>query len=316
MKEITTEELKKLIDAKADLVLLDCRSQHYYNWEHIKGAHNLRWKYVEKQAEELYPDKEKLIITYCDGFTCNASIRCFQNLQKAGYSNLVEYSGGMADWKAHGLPTEVNSNYKITSNVYRFPDQTFFGEQVGSYLIDEKDFLLLIDGPQKLTEEIEDFIAHFDKPIKVFMSHGPTAGEAKKLQKEYKAKIYLHKADVNNEWLTIKPDVWIKDGFKFNNNLTVIHTPGHSPGSGVLFDSQNRLLFSGDHVQGTKQDEIRDFITNDDEVSGDPKKRLESTKKLLTLDFEQILPFHYEMIRKNAQQAVQKFIKKYENHYH
>lgn len=312
MKEITTKELKKLFDEKAMFALLDCRGVDYFNWEHISKAINLRWKYVEKLADRLFPDKKISIVTYCDGFLCRASMRCYENLRKLGYANLFEYSGGLADWKAHGFLTIEASEFKIAPNVYRFPDQMFYGENVGSYLIEENDFLLLVDGPQQLTEEHEDFIAHFDKPIKVCMSHGPTAGEAKKLQKEYGAKIYLHKADTDSEWLTVKPDVLIDDEFSFAPHLNIIHTPGHSPGSSVLLDEKNKLLFTGDHIEGDKKGEIYDFFKHDDGVSGDVRQRLESAKKLLAYDFDQVLPFHYEMIRKNAKSALADFVKKYD----
>ena len=53
--------------------------------------------------------------------------------------------------------------YRLAPNVYRFPNQTFYGEIVGSYLIEQKDFVILVDGPQELTEEHEDFVSHFGK---------------------------------------------------------------------------------------------------------------------------------------------------------
>ena len=83
-------------------------------------------------------------------------------------------------------------------------------------------------------------------------------------------------------------------------------------GSVSLLDSKNKILFTGDHVQGTKEGEIRDFIKEDDGVSGDPKTRLTSAKKLLTYDFNMILPFHYEMIRKDGKKRLEEFIKQYE----
>lgn len=312
MKEIRTQELYKLMQTSKDFILLDCRGVDYFNWEHLPDAVNLRWKYVDERAPQLLPSKDQLIITSCDGFTCNSSIRCYKSLVKLGYTNLVEYSGGVADWKAHGYKTITESAFKIAGNVYRFPNQSFYGESVGSYLIEEDNFILLIDGPQDLTEEHEDFIIHTGKPIKIFMSHGPTAGEGTILQKKYKARIYLHKADISNEWLSVKPDYLIEDGFSFNKHLKVIHNPGHSPGSISLLDTKNKILFSGDHIQGTKKGEIRDFIKEDDGVSGDPKLRFKSAKKPLAYDFAMILPFHYEMIRINAKKRLEGFVKKYE----
>ncbi len=313
MTEISTTELKTLINTGEKFVLLDCRGVDYYNWEHLPGAVNLRWKYVSEKAEGLLEDKSALIITSCDGFTCNASVRCYENLKKLGYTNLLEYSGGISDWVAHGYKTEVNQQLKLAANVYRFPQQQFYGEAVGSYLIEEPDFIVLVDGPQTLTEEHEDFISHFGKPLKLFLSHGPTGGEGKVLQKKYKAKIYLHKADKHDEWLTVKPDVFFDTDFHFSDNLIVIHTPGHTPGSSVIFDRKNKILFTGDHIEGAATGEIYDFMTHNDGFAGNVHERLESAKKLLTYDFEKILPFHYEMLLSDAHAVLKQFTKKYEN---
>jgi len=43
----------------------------------------------------------------------------------------------------------------------------------------------------------------------------------------------------------------MEDGDEFvgdDYHLTVIHTPGHSPGSSCLYESRQRVLFSGDHI--------------------------------------------------------------------
>ena len=50
MKEITTQELFKLTQSTKDFILLDCRGVDYFNWEHLPGALNLRWKYVAEKA--------------------------------------------------------------------------------------------------------------------------------------------------------------------------------------------------------------------------------------------------------------------------
>lgn len=311
MKEISTHELKKMIDNHKDFTLLDCRGVDYFLWEHLPSAVNLRWKYVEERTAGIIPDKNTFIVTSCDGFTCMASIKAFQRLEKLGYTNLHEYAGGLADWKANGLPTIKDPNHKIADNVYRFPNQKFYTEAVGSYLIEEDDFILLIDGPQQLTEEHEDFLESFGKPIRVFLSHESTGGDGKVLQEKFGAKIYLHKADKNGNWLKVKPDVLIEDGFEFDKNLKVIHVPGHTPGSSVLFDQKNKIMFAGDHIDGTSRGEIRDFIDNNDGQEGDIKQRFESTKTLLSYDFEKILPFHAEMILENAKEKLQTFITKH-----
>ena len=310
MREISTRRLKKLIDSKKKFILLDCRGIDYYLWEHLPGAMNIRWKYMEEKAIRMITDKKALIVTYCDGFTCMASLKGYKTLKKMGYKNVFEYSGGTADWNAQGFKTIKNPKYRIAENVYRFPNQVFYDEQVNSYLIEEDDFILLIDGPQQLTDEHEDFILYFDKPIKVFMSHGPTAGETELLQKKYRAKIFLHKKDEKNEWLTIKPDVLFEDGYEFSKNLRVIHTPGHTRGSSTLHDMKNKVMFTGDHIEG-KDGKIYDFFKHRDGTEGDIKMRFENAKRLLEYDFEKILPFHYDKIPKKAKSILLEFIHKY-----
>lgn len=311
MNEISSPELKAMMDRKEKFILLDCRGVDYFNWEHIPGAINIRWKYINERAPKILKDKHIPIVTTCNGFTCTSSIRCSKKLRKLGYKTITEHPGGIADWIAHGYPSVQDSSLRIAPNVYRFPDQTFYGEPVGSYLIDEDDFILLIDGPQQLTDEHQNFILNFDKPIKMFMTHNPTAGETPHLQKKYKAKIYLHRADKNGEWLTVKPDVCIENNYKFNDHLTVLHVPGHTPGSSVLLDSTNKILFSGDHIEGTKDGEIYDFFKHLDGTEGDVEKRFESAEKLLDFDFEKILPFHYDMILGDGKGVLKRFINKY-----
>ena len=91
MREISTRGLKKLIDSKKKFILLDCRGIDYYLWEHLPGAMNIRWKYMEEKAIRMITDKKALIVTYCDGFTCMASLKGYKTLKKMGYKNVFEY---------------------------------------------------------------------------------------------------------------------------------------------------------------------------------------------------------------------------------
>lgn len=63
---ISIDELKKLMDAKTDIVVLDVQPKSVYNKGHIKGALSLPWKaeVTEPEVETLV--KDKLTVTYCD----------------------------------------------------------------------------------------------------------------------------------------------------------------------------------------------------------------------------------------------------------
>ena len=68
--EINTAELKSMIDANADFVLVDARPGKRYAAGHITGAVNIGTKSYKKQAPSVLPkDKDKLLVMYCGGPT-------------------------------------------------------------------------------------------------------------------------------------------------------------------------------------------------------------------------------------------------------
>jgi glyoxylase-like metal-dependent hydrolase (beta-lactamase superfamily II) len=98
-------------------------------------------------------------------------------------------------------------------------------------------------------------------------------------------------------------DIALRDGDKIGS-LTVIATPGHSPGSIALFDEQRKALFVGDTLRfdGSK-------------VTGAPKhftwnadKEEESIKKISMLEFDIMLPGHGEILKTNASKTVKEFL--------
>ena len=90
-------------------------------------------------------------------------------------------------------------------------------------------------------------------------------------------------------------DIFIGDGFE----LSVIHTPGHSPGCCCLHERDSHILFSGDHL-------LKHITPNPfHEVSRsrlkDPSYKslqayMESLKKLENLDVSNVFPAHGEYI--------------------
>lgn len=67
MKFITTEELWKLQESKADFVLIDTLSPIEFAEEHIKGAVNLPYIHLKSGKGKLPQDKNKMLIFYCKG---------------------------------------------------------------------------------------------------------------------------------------------------------------------------------------------------------------------------------------------------------
>ena len=63
---ISIAELKKMMDEKADIVVVDAQIKSLYDKGHIKGAVNFPWKQEITSADARVLPKDKLIVVYCD----------------------------------------------------------------------------------------------------------------------------------------------------------------------------------------------------------------------------------------------------------
>lgn len=86
------------------------------------------------------------------------------------------------------------------------------------------------------------------------------------------------------------PRTVFSDGSRFdlgNRRLSVIHTPGHSPGHCCFYDAERGYLFSGDLIYRGCLDAF--YPTTD------PQLFYESVKKISGLSVSRILPGHHSM---------------------
>lgn len=102
------------------------------------------------------------------------------------------------------------------------------------------------------------------KPIKIILthSHWDHIAEVAALKDQLPVAVWIHEADLPNLqhpgadglpcWIPLKgvtPDGFLKEGDPVSIGrltFTVIHTPGHSPGSICLYEPQQHILLSGD----------------------------------------------------------------------
>lgn len=66
-KEISAPELKKMMDSRAKMELIDARTTEEYLKGHIPGAVNIEPEKVMFISGFLPQDKKKLLIFYCRG---------------------------------------------------------------------------------------------------------------------------------------------------------------------------------------------------------------------------------------------------------
>ena len=94
-EQITAEAAKKIMDSDEKCIILDTREQDEFDDGHIPGAILIPYTEIENKAEEMLPDKNKLILVYCR--SGRRSKIAAESLSKLGYTNVKEF-GGIIDW--------------------------------------------------------------------------------------------------------------------------------------------------------------------------------------------------------------------------
>jgi rhodanese-related sulfurtransferase len=92
---ITTDELRKRIDAGDQVTIVDVREPWEYAEGHIKGAKLNPLNDIRKWAAQYAKEQELVLI-------CRTGARssyAYKNLQALGFSNLRNVTGGMVAWR-------------------------------------------------------------------------------------------------------------------------------------------------------------------------------------------------------------------------
>lgn len=120
---LTAEELKKLLDGKADMLVVDTMPfEDSYKKAHIPGAKQFlfpiptmeQWnaedcggKTLDQYDHFLGEDKNRLIVVYCGFVKCTRSHNGAAWAVKLGYRNVKRFPGGIFAWKGAGYPAEA-----------------------------------------------------------------------------------------------------------------------------------------------------------------------------------------------------------------
>ncbi len=102
VSHISAAEVKKMIDNKEPVVILDVRDREEFETGYIPGAINISRGTLEFKADLMIPDKKARIIVYC-GVDLRSPLAT-KTLNDLGYSNAVNMIGGLQAWKEAGYP--------------------------------------------------------------------------------------------------------------------------------------------------------------------------------------------------------------------
>ena len=89
---------------RGEVVVLDVRPPSEYATGHLPYAQSMPMDELKKRLAELPRDKP--VVAYCRGPFCLMSMEAVEYLNQQGF-HAVRFEDGVAEWRAHGLPLEV-----------------------------------------------------------------------------------------------------------------------------------------------------------------------------------------------------------------
>jgi len=100
IKEVSIADVKKMIDTKENVIILDVRDKNEIEEGRIPGAMNISRGMLEFKAGMVLQDRNARIIVYC-GLDLRSPLAT-RTLNELGYKNAVNMAGGFKAWKEAG----------------------------------------------------------------------------------------------------------------------------------------------------------------------------------------------------------------------
>jgi rhodanese-related sulfurtransferase len=103
-KEVTAEEVRRLMRERDDLVILDVLSPESYERRHLPRAVNVPESSgdFETNVRSVAPSKDAPIVAYCSDADCEAGPRAARRLEELGYHEVYEFRDGLEGWQQAG----------------------------------------------------------------------------------------------------------------------------------------------------------------------------------------------------------------------
>ncbi|XP_051116157.1 uncharacterized protein LOC127241266 isoform X2 [Andrographis paniculata] len=189
---------------------------------------------------------------------------------------------------------QVHKTFPIPINEQRiqgvyhcgFHSEKSFG--AASYFITRPQGNILIDSP-RYTEQLASNIKKMGGAKYMFLTHKDDIADHDKWSKELGCQRIFHSEEVSPRTSDVEIKLEGNGPWNIDDDIALIHTPGHTEGSVCLLDKTRKVLFVGDHLLVNEDGELS--ISEHYNWFSVPIQ-LKSVEKLLDLDFEWILPGH------------------------
>jgi glyoxylase-like metal-dependent hydrolase (beta-lactamase superfamily II) len=183
----------------------------------------------------------------------------------------------------------------LEDNVYfcGFTSESSFG--AWSYLITRPEGNILIDSPRFATQLVKRIEA-MGGVSRMLLTHKDDVAAHNLFREKFHCERLMH-ADDGARRLGVEQVITGDEPLQLEDDLLVIPTPGHTRGH-VVFLYRNKFLFTGDHLAWSQG---RQTLTAFRSVSwySWPEQTL-SMEKLLSYEFEWVLPGHGDIHRDDA----------------
>ncbi len=97
---VSMAHIKKLMEEKADMVLIDSRPERAFGQGSIPGAINISDSKFDKETAKLPASKDTTLIFYCGGLKCDLSAKSAVKAKALGYKKVFLYPEGYPAWQA------------------------------------------------------------------------------------------------------------------------------------------------------------------------------------------------------------------------
>ncbi|KAI3709308.1 hypothetical protein L2E82_39068 [Cichorium intybus] len=184
-------------------------------------------------------------------------------------------------------PSCQDERLKALQGVYHCGYHSDKSYGAASYLIVHPEGNILIDSP-RYTERLASNIENMGGARYMFLTHRGSVADHKKWSERLGCTRILNSTEVNVSMRDVEMKLDGCGPWSLNDDIQLIHTPGHTVGSVCLFYKPLKVLFTGHHL-AMEESELAIFERyNYYSVA----IQLDSVAMLLELDFEWILPGH------------------------
>lgn len=209
LQAVSGAYIKKLIDDKANFMLIDARPKRVFDKGAIPTAVNIPDSEFDKHVAKLPKDKATPLVYYCGGLECVLSNKSAAKARNLGYTDVKTYPEGYPEWStriaaaAKAAPAIEAGKEKGTMSVASF-ERIMKESPESLYLVDVRDAKEFAAGAIKGSVnipigELEKKIDTLpkDKPVVFLCGTGGRSGEAYDTVKLIRADLQVYFLDAD-----------------------------------------------------------------------------------------------------------------------